>query len=205
MVTLSLAGRDALHTKMEQSVRDGVAFSLAVLDIDNFLSINQDFGPEVGDAVLTVLARFTGEAATAANGEAFRVSGDEFAVLMPETPLEQAFLKMERLRETVEKSISEFGVPDGRPVTITIGVAQYPREGKDAQSIAIAADVALSAAKEQGRNAVRLPMNEEMVLKSCYYPATDVRRLKALAERLNKKESLLLRESLSDLIRKYDR
>ena len=49
-----------------------------------------------------------------------------------------------------------------------------------------------------------LPLNEEMVMKSCYYPASAVRWLKALAERQNRKESQLLREALADLFRKYD-
>jgi diguanylate cyclase len=66
------------------------------------------------------------------------------------------------------------------------------------------ADAALTAAKESGRNQVALPPNEEMVMKSCYYTGAGVRKLRALAERLNRKESTLLREALDDLLRKYD-
>ena len=91
-----------------------------------------------------------------------------------------------------------------RQKTITAGVAQYPRDARDVQGVLKAADAALLSAKESGRNCVGLPPNEEMVMKSCYYPASSVRKLKALAERLYRKESLLLREALNDLLRKYD-
>jgi diguanylate cyclase len=202
---VELAGRDALQEAMEGLVQSEEAFSLALLDLDNFLAVNEDFGHAVGDRVLATVARLAGEAARAGGGTAYRVSGDEFAVVLPGVPIEGAFLRMERLREAVEFATGEFALPDGRGVTVTIGVAQFPRDGKDTQSVTTAADIALSSAKDGGRNAVRLPTNEEMVLKSCYYPATDARRLKTLAGKLNRKESLLLREALSDLIKKYDR
>ncbi len=86
----------------------------------------------------------------------------------------------------------------------TIGVAQYPRDAKDARGLLQAADAALATAKESGRNQVALPPNEEMVMKSCYYPASSMRKLRALAERLGRKDSPLLREALDDLFRKYD-
>jgi diguanylate cyclase len=66
------------------------------------------------------------------------------------------------------------------------------------------ADHALYQAKESGRNAVGLPAREEMVLRSCYYNTAQIARLKKLAEGLKKKESVLLREALDDLLRKYD-
>lgn len=204
-VLTGLPGRRDLQEVMERTIAAGESFTVAVLDLDHFLGINLDFGPEVGDRVLKTLAALSSETAKEANGSAFRISGDEMAIFLPGMALEQAFLRMEKLRGKVEGSTKEFGIPDGRAVTVTIGVAQFPRDGKDAQAIMTSADAALATAKEQGRNAVRLPSNEEMVLKSCYYPASDVRKLKTLAEKVNKKESLLLREALSDLLRKYDR
>jgi diguanylate cyclase len=200
-----LPGRRELQEVMERTIAAGESFSVALLDLDHFLGINLDFGPEVGDKVLKTLATLTSESAGEAKGSAFRISGDEMAVFLPGMALEQAFLRMEKLRDRVETSVKAFGVPDGRVVTVTIGVAQYPRDGKDAQALMTSADAALAAAKEQGRNLVRLPSNEEMILKSCYYPASDVRKLKVLAEKVSKKESLLLREALSDLLRKHDR
>ncbi|MEP7188536.1 MAG: diguanylate cyclase, partial [Roseiflexaceae bacterium] len=117
--------------------------------------------------------------------------------------LEQAFLQMETLRASVESSV-RFELPDQRNLMVTIGVAQYPRDAKDTRSLLQAADAALATAKESGRNQVALPPNEEMVMKSCYYPASSMRKLRALAERLGRKDSPLLREALDDLFRKHD-
>lgn len=178
---------------------DGVA--LGLVDIDHFLEINSEFDHAVGDRVLQVLASLLTEAAPQ---RAYRISGDEFGVVLPGLSLEQAFLRLEALRARVADSTQRFALPDGRGVTITIGVAQYPRDAKDVQALIKAADSGLMSAKEGGRDQVALPPNEEMVMKSCYYPASGVRKLKALAERLDRKESRLLREALDDLLRKYD-
>ncbi len=61
------------------------------------------------------------------------------------------------------------------------------------------------AARERGGDSVSLTPGDEMVLKSSYYSAAALGRLKALAERQKKKEAVLLREALDDLLRKYDR
>jgi predicted signal transduction protein with EAL and GGDEF domain len=142
-----------------------------------------------------------------ADGRCFRVSGDEYAVVLPGATLEQSFLTMEAFRAAVYGAQSEFRLPDGSgfDVSVTVGVAQFPRDGKDEPGLMNAADAALRAAKEAGRNQVALPPNEEMVMKSCYYPATMVRKLKQLSDKLKKKESILLREALGDVLRKYDR
>jgi predicted signal transduction protein with EAL and GGDEF domain len=138
------------------------------------------------------------------SGDVYRITGDEFAVVMPGMSLEDAFLHLESLRKQIEGAARQFGLPDQRAVTVTIGVAQRPRDAKDARGLLEASAAALQAAKEGGRNRVGLPPNEEMVMKSCYYPATSVRKLNTLAKRLSRKESHLLREALDDLFRKYD-
>lgn len=182
-----LKNRGAFERVLKQSIESGAGVAVGLIDIDNFHAINIEFGHDVGDAVLRQVATFIRE--TAGNG--FRLSGDEFAVVMDGASLEQGFLRMEQLRSSVEKSAASFGVPDSRAVYITVGVAQSPRDAKDVHGLMEAADAALQSAKEGGRNMVALPSNEEMVMKSCYYPATQVRKLKALAERLSRKESQL--------------
>src|SRR5438270_343404 len=64
---------------------------------------------------------------------------------------------------------------------------------------------ALNAAKEQGGDTVGLTPADDMVLKSSYYSAAQLARLKGLAERKKTKEAVLLREALEDVLRKYDR
>jgi diguanylate cyclase len=200
--TLSgLPGRTAFERALEGALSSSQPTALGLLDIDYFMQVNDTWGHDVGDRLLQALATLMRQLAPDAS---YRLSGDEFAVLMPGLSLEQAFLKMEALRERVFNAADQFNLPDGRPVSLTIGVAQHPRDAKDAWGLLSAADAALAAAKENGRNQVGLPQPEEMIMKSCYYPATSVRKLKALAERLQQKESRLLREALDDLFRKYD-
>lgn len=175
--------------------------AVAVLDIDFFHDINTAHGREQGDRVLQVVAALMAE--TFPN-QAYRISGDEFGAVLPGVTLEQAFLRAEALRTRVEAAADRFAMPDGRAVTVTVGVTQYPRDAKDGTGLLRKADAALVAAKEAGRNQVALPPNEDMVMKSCYYPAASLRKLKLLAEKANRKESALLREALDDLLRKYD-
>lgn len=200
-ILTELPNRPAFDQALKQRLRSESAVALAVLDIDHFLEINEEHGSEIGDRILRHVAALLQQEAP---GAAYRIAGDEFALLLPENSLEQAFLRMEGLRKRVQESAGAFDLPKQREVTIGIGVAQYPRDARDPESLLNAADAALSAVKENGRNQVGLPLTEEMVMKSCYYAASSVRKLKALAERLNRKESLLLREALTDLLRKYD-
>lgn len=190
-----IAFEDALKRALAAS--EGVA--LAQLDADNFKEINDGQGYAAGDAVLRQLAALLSEAAP---GQAYRLGGDEFGVIMPEVTLEQAFLRMEALRARVQEAALG-GAGEGA-VTIKVGVAHKPRDAKDYRGLVSAADAALQAAREVGRNTVCLPPNEEMVMKSCYYPATSLRKLKALAEKTKRSESRLLREALEDLFRTYD-
>ena len=196
-----LSSRAAMTRALRQRMEAGADVALAMLDVDHFKEINDQFGHEAGDRLLQTLARLLEKEPCLT---AYRISGDEFALLLPEMGLEQAFLRMEALRARIAAAAEHFDLPEPREVTITIGVAQYPRDGKTADGLLKAADAALLSAKENGRNSVGLPPNEEMVMKSCYYPTTSVRKLKSLAERLNRKEAPLLREALSDLLRKYD-
>jgi diguanylate cyclase (GGDEF)-like protein len=196
-----LPDRKVLEADLQSALHAGDGVALALLDLDRFLEINTDFGPESGDRVLQTMGALLQEKVP---GQCYRISGDEFALLMPGTGLEQAFLKLEEVRAFVESSRNRFEVLDGREISITAGVAQCPRDAKDEAGLMRAADAAMMAAKEEGRNRVALPPNEDMVMKSCYYGATSVRKLKALAERLKRKESFLLREALDDLLRKHD-
>lgn len=196
-----LPGRPEFETAIEQAMREGDGCALGMIDIDYFLDVNTQFGHDVGDRLLKTLAEIIQETAP---GNSYRISGDEFAVVLPDVGLEQGFLRLEALRANVHAARDRFALPDQREVTVTIGVAQYPRDAKDVQGLISAVDAALYGAKENGRNQVGLPQTEEMVMKSCYYPVSSVRKLRTLSERLNRKESRLLREALDDLFRKYD-
>jgi diguanylate cyclase len=194
-----LADREALKSALDRAIADGDGVALAVLDVDRATALFDRFGPDAGRRILDTLASILTEAAP---GEAYQLSGDEFAIRMPGMSLERAFLRMEELRCQVADARKQFGLPDGQ-VTVTVGVAHSPRDARDEESLTRAAFAALLGAKELGGNQVALAPSGEMVMKSCYYSAASLRHLKALAERLGRKESVLLREALDDLLRRY--
>ncbi len=196
-----LKDRTSFEVALTQAFTDADSVALALADLDGFHEINMTYGHAVGDEVLRQVA---GVLSAALPDQVYRLGGDEFALLMPETSLEKAFLRMELLRTQV-LAIDIPQLPSGHRLTITIGVAQHPRDAKDARSLSAAAGAAQASAKESGRNQVGLPPTEEsMVMKSCYYSASSLAKLKSLAEKLRRKESQLLREALSDILRKYD-
>jgi diguanylate cyclase len=182
---------------------DGGA-SLLLVDLDNLRVLNEKGGRDVGDAAIAAASR-TLRARAKAEGWIFdRVGGDEFALLAPGIPLEAAFLRAERLR-TELATVLRKAIPARFGASATVGVANAPRDAKSGEQLMRKADLALYAAKEQGGNAVGLPPADDMVLKSSYYSAAQLARLKALAERKKTKEAVLLREGLEDVLRKYDR
>jgi diguanylate cyclase (GGDEF)-like protein len=182
---------------------DGGA-SLLLVDLDNLQVLNEKGGRDVGDAAIAAASR-TLRARAKAEGWTFqRVGGDEFALLAPGIPLEAAFLRAERLR-TELATVLRKAIPARFGASATVGVANAPRDAKSGEQLMRKADLALYAAKEQGGNAVGLPPADDMVLKSSYYSAAQLARLKALAERKKTKEAVLLREGLEDVLRKYDR
>jgi two-component system cell cycle response regulator len=128
--------------------------SIQMLDIDFFKKVNDTYMHAAGDAVLQEVAQ---RISTSIRPSDFfvRMGGEEFAVILPETELENA----EKIAERIRKKIAgaPFTLPDGKkvPVTISIGVAEtFPHEEKSASRIFDRADAALLAAKQQGRNRV---------------------------------------------------
>lgn len=196
----NLPMRPAFNEALQAAIGAGETVALALIDVDRFAAVNEQLGHEAGDEVLRRLAALL---SAAESDGVYRTGGDEFTILLPGMSLEQAFLRMEALRARVHAADWSF-VGELGPLSITVGVAQYPRDARDGRGLVTAADAALLAGKEVGRNSVSLPPNEEMVMKSCYYSASSLRRLKQLAERTRRSESQLLREALEDLFRKYD-
>ena len=194
--------RGEFKDSLKKALGEEETLTLGMLDIDQFMEINEQAGEEVGDRILALLAETLRESIGANGWSVGRIGGDEFAVAMPGVSLEKGFLHMEALRmDLVRRAAAEF--PELQP-TFSIGVANFPRDAKDVTALMRQADHALYQVKEAGRNAVGLPTREEMVLRSCYYNTAQLSRLKKLAEQVKKKESVLLREALDDLLRKYD-
>lgn len=142
-----------LKEEEERSRRYNRSFSLLMLDIDHFKTVNDSYGHQAGDEVLRALAARLREQNRPVD-HAARYGGEEFVVILPETTNDGAFTSAERLRAAVADSAVT--VTDGRtiPVTISIGVATFPADAGSGTALIAAADAALYAAKQGGRNRV---------------------------------------------------
>jgi diguanylate cyclase (GGDEF)-like protein len=124
--------------------------SFLMIDIDHFKSINDTFGHHAGDAVIVHLAEMASSCKRDADVLA-RVGGEEFALLLPETDLQQATLVAERLR--MELSQTKPPVADAAP-TVSVGVATATEDMSEVSALMRAADEALYEAKRRGRDRV---------------------------------------------------
>jgi diguanylate cyclase len=178
--------------------------TLLLLDVDDLHQLNTVHGREAGDRAIGVAITELSRAAKRESWTLGRIGGDEFALLAPGVTVEAAFLRADALRRDIDAAFAK-GLGRGQQCTVSIGVANIPRDAKGPEELMRKADLALYAAKEQGGDTVGLTPADDMVLKSSYYSAAQLARLKALAERKKTKEAVLLREGLEDVLRKYDR
>jgi diguanylate cyclase (GGDEF)-like protein len=125
--------------------------ALLMLDVDHFKAINDAFGHATGDAVIRDLGARIARSVRSTD-VAGRLGGEEFAVLLPETALDDALVTAERLRAGVEAGAVEH---EGQTVRLTISVgAAELRAGDSLDALIARADAALYAAKHAGRNRV---------------------------------------------------
>ncbi len=143
---------DRLQTESERAIRYDRPMSVAIMDIDNFKSINDLMGHSVGDETLRKLADCVRTEKRTTDILA-RYGGDEFVLLMPETGALDAVNLVERLREKV----THIKISDGASTTISCGIAESSpdMEGSTGE-IVRRADRALYDAKAAGRNCVRI-------------------------------------------------
>jgi len=132
--------------------------TLIYADLDHFKKLNDTLGHAAGDAALRHVARIL-EGAVRDKDLVARIGGEEFAVWMPHTPMESGFEVAERIRATIESTAWRWsGEPHG--LTISCGVAAYPDTVRDVANLRGAADAALYAAKQRGRNRVERAQGE---------------------------------------------
>jgi diguanylate cyclase (GGDEF)-like protein len=129
---------------LSHSERTGEPLSLALFDLDHFKKINDRHGHQAGDEALRTAARTLEEASRAFDTVA-RYGGEEFAVIMPALASAEALATVERLRRAI-------GAEEGSvPLSASAGVATYPNNARDAESLIRNADEALYQAKAAGR------------------------------------------------------
>jgi len=153
-----LANRRYLETRLREegsrAKRHGSSFTLTMIDLDNFKAYNDREGHPAGDALLAAVARVIKSTARDTDLVA-RYGGDEFALVSPETQVEETLLLVERVRDAVERQRFELpGMPAAGGLTLSAGVAEFPADAEDAVALVGAADAALYRAKAAGRNRI---------------------------------------------------
>lgn len=150
-----LPNRRALDARMDsevkRAIRYGRSFSVLMMDMDGFKSINDTWGHLFGDQVLFELAQFLSSKLRSTDFLA-RYGGDELTMILPEADIVNANMLGEKLR----KYLADFQItqPDGnrRHLGVSGGIAVYPRHGRSASDLLRAADEALYRAKKHSRN-----------------------------------------------------
>jgi diguanylate cyclase (GGDEF)-like protein len=174
--------------------------SVALVDIDDFKLINDKYGRDVGDEVLSKVHRALESLPSGSLIE--RLAGDEFVCAMPATSPEQALLAFENVRRSVDSTafkIRKLTIS----LTLTAGIASYPQHTEDPADLINVADEALHRAKREGRNRAVIYVEDKMVLKSNYYPRAQLSRLARLSQATRRSEASFLREGLGELLEKY--
>ena len=182
-----------------------VTTSIILLDIDQFLDLNNQFGHRTGDEVLKRLATIL-QTNFKDGAHVGRLGGDEFIVVLPDCRAESAFVLAEEVRKLIEDT--EIGVTIAThkhnvSFRISAGIATYPSDANERVDLLRKADEALYRAKRLGRNRVCLPASSQMITKTSHYTQTQLERLASMARQLDKSEAFLLREALDDLLHKY--
>ena len=186
----------ALNEELTRAARFERPLSLVMADLDLLRDINNTYGHLAGDAVLQGIAEVFRSHLRHYDVPA-RFGGEEFAILLPETPPEQAIEIAERIRRTV--AASSFDVEtSSEPIhaTVSIGIAAYPRDGADTNELIHQADLAVYRAKLQGRNRVldassdplELPEQRQALLVAVPEDGSHVTPLPAAVESLPERE-----------------
>ena len=152
-----LANRRRFRGELEQQIafyaRYGGQGSILILDVDHFKHVNDTAGHQAGDNVIRQVAELLLARARVSDAVA-RLSGDEFAILLPQIDRDGALQFAEDLRREVQQQTTDAGTA---PVTVSIGVAMFGGETEQGGEPAlVAADLAMYEAKEQGRDRVVL-------------------------------------------------
>ena len=138
---------EMIDDEISRHSRYGGVFSLAILDLDSFKTYNDTYGHPEGDILLRQVGQVIKGAIRTAD-RAFRYGGDEFAILLPQTSIDDALQVTERVRDRISSDINSGDIR----VTASIGLANWPDDGVSHTDIIAAADVTLYRAKRSGGN-----------------------------------------------------
>jgi diguanylate cyclase (GGDEF)-like protein len=145
---------EQLDREFYQSHRYNSSLSMIILDLDRFKSVNDTYGHQIGDGYLRWLAD-TLNSVTRGGDVTARIGGEEFAILLPRTELEQALVLANRLKEALANNLTPEGLPGTRP-TISQGVADTSHLLiKSPADLVYWSDQAMYLAKRSGRDTIK--------------------------------------------------
>lgn len=148
---------DSLARELAHVQRESIPLSVIMLDIDHFKKINDTYGHKMGDIVLINLSD-TIKRHVRGGDIPCRYGGEEFVILLPGASTEIAMRRAEAFRAMFEKQVITAG-PITIQATISLGVATFPIHGNNIEEVLNEADQALYAAKQAGRNQVKVAAN----------------------------------------------
>ena len=138
---------EAFERELERARRGGHKLSVVIGDLDRFKHVNDRFGHHEGDRALVRASQILHEEKRRIDTVA-RLGGEEFALIVPDTVDRRSFMLAERLRQALRDEFAD----DPVKVTVSFGIASFPEHGTTRQELLGAADDALYAAKELGRD-----------------------------------------------------
>jgi diguanylate cyclase (GGDEF)-like protein/PAS domain S-box-containing protein len=153
---------EALDREIRRAIRHKQPIGIVMLDIDHFKKFNDTYGHEAGDILLQAMSAFI-QMNVRSEDIACRYGGEEFLLILSGASLGDTWRRAEQLRLGVEKmEVKHRGKPLHH-VTISLGIASFPRHGMNATDVVNAADAALYRAKTGGRNRVVAAADKELV------------------------------------------
>ena len=136
-----------LNEEIHRADRSNRIISVIMADLDNFKDINDIYGHDAGDRALEAISHFLKKSIRDVDAIA-RYGGEEFVMLIPDADKGAAFRLAERLR----KKLAKVKLENMPPITVSIGIATFPSDGRDVEDLIKKADAAMYAAKQAGRN-----------------------------------------------------
>jgi diguanylate cyclase (GGDEF)-like protein len=138
--------------ELHRSTRHNLSFSLAMIDIDDFKLFNDSEGHLAGDEMLKCIANIAKDSLRVIDVIA-RIGGEEFSVIMPQTEKDEALLVAERIRSSLRELLPRTWKNFPRDtITVSIGIATFPQDGRERKELIRNSDKALYAAKMEGKD-----------------------------------------------------
>jgi diguanylate cyclase (GGDEF)-like protein/PAS domain S-box-containing protein len=144
---------ESLEREMNRATRSRQPLSVIMLDVDHFKIFNDSHGHAAGDAMLSAISKML-QSRTRQGDIACRYGGEEFLLILPDAPLAVAWQRAEQLRVEAQQLRVKLGDIELQPVTLSLGVAAFPKDGATPRELLACADSHLYLAKNAGRDRV---------------------------------------------------